>query len=644
MADLKISQLSVDTALTGPEKVPIVDNTNKVTTAAAIAALAAATNLAYDPTTRLLTSSTGTDVTLPLAGATDPGLLTAAEKQLIASALQAGQAFPSIVDVRNASGSTLTIGTPVYVPSPGSSGTRPLVVAADASLEPTAARTLGLMWATAGNNSDGKIITHGILSGVNTSALTEGAAVWLSETTGQLTSTRPTQPAHGVFMGFCIKQGAGASGILYVNVINGQELEELHDVLITGLPPAVGAPRPALVRASDGLWKDSLLTPADVGAAASGAPAAAVSAHEAAADPHPQYLTAAEGDAAYAGKGTFTGSTAGLVPPSGGGTTNFLRADGTFAAPPGGTGSPGGTTTQAQYNLAGAFAGAAGLTFDGDGNVNLGVFTGRLRLPLAVSGSPQVGDVYLSSGTPFFRDASNVEQRLLMASGNLGSVADPYTSFVNLFFGGTKVPIIANGALGIANGTGATADLGAGTSSGTTPNHSILSTGSTASGAAVHSVFASGSGNWSTDRNRPTLQSFSVFNGSFFIRIPTLSDGAEGFRVYVGGYADNATFANRRSVGLMINGNTAYACATTGGVETLSSGTVTVAASTWVKVNIGYDGTNLRVTIDNGTALTINSGYPTATMHWGAFIIKTLGTTSRALHVATLPTMTFLTA
>jgi hypothetical protein len=90
MADLKISQLPVDTALTGPEKVPIVDNTNKVTTAAAIAALAAATNLAYDPATRLLSSSTGTDVTLPLAGATDPGLLTAAEKLLIASALQAG--------------------------------------------------------------------------------------------------------------------------------------------------------------------------------------------------------------------------------------------------------------------------------------------------------------------------------------------------------------------------------------------------------------------------------------------------------------------------------------------------------------------------------------------------------------------------
>lgn len=35
---------------------------------------------------------------------------------------------------------------------------------------------------------------------------------------------------------------------------------------------------------------------------------------------------------------TFTGTAKGLVPASGGGTTNFLRADGTFAVPPGGGG------------------------------------------------------------------------------------------------------------------------------------------------------------------------------------------------------------------------------------------------------------------------------------------------------------------
>ena len=36
---------------------------------------------------------------------------------------------------------------------------------------------------------------------------------------------------------------------------------------------------------------------------------------------------------------TFNDTTEGVVPASGGGTTNFLRADGTWTTPPGGGGS-----------------------------------------------------------------------------------------------------------------------------------------------------------------------------------------------------------------------------------------------------------------------------------------------------------------
>jgi hypothetical protein len=200
----------------------------------------------------------------PLTAAEHDGNLNVLEAAIAAS-LQPGQAIPSDVECRNSSGVGLTAGAPVYIVS--SSGTKPTVALADASSEATAARSLGLVVATVNNNADCVVRTHGILAGVNTSALTEGAAVWLSETTGQLTSTRPTQPAHGVFFGFCVKQAAGTAGILYVNVINGQELDELHDVLITGAPPAAEAPRPALVRGPDGLWRDLLLTPGDVGAA-----------------------------------------------------------------------------------------------------------------------------------------------------------------------------------------------------------------------------------------------------------------------------------------------------------------------------------------------------------------------------------------
>jgi hypothetical protein len=77
----------------------------------------------------------------------------------------------------------------------------------------------------------------------------------------------------------------------------------------------------------------------------------------------------------------------------------------------GGTASPGGTSGQVQFNNAGALGGAAGLTIDGSGNIDVGVVTGRLRLPVSVSASPQMGDVYLSSGSLRFRDGNNVEQQ-----------------------------------------------------------------------------------------------------------------------------------------------------------------------------------------------------------------------------------------
>lgn len=73
----------------------------------------------------------------------------------------------------------------------------------------------------------------------------------------------------------------------------------------------------------------------------------------------PEDLTATQATALL---NTFTSGAKGLVPASGGGTTNFLRADGTFAAPAGGGGTPGGSDTQVQYNNAGAFAGSSGLT------------------------------------------------------------------------------------------------------------------------------------------------------------------------------------------------------------------------------------------------------------------------------------------
>lgn len=60
----------------------------------------------------------------------------------------------------------------------------------------------------------------------------------------------------------------------------------------------------------------------------------------------------------------FTAVLKGLVPASGGGAVNFLRADGTWAAP-GGGGSPGGASGDVQFNNgAGGFGGEAAFNYD----------------------------------------------------------------------------------------------------------------------------------------------------------------------------------------------------------------------------------------------------------------------------------------
>jgi hypothetical protein len=81
----------------------------------------------------------------------------------------------------------------------------------------------------------------------------------------------------------------------------------------------------------------------------------------------------------------FSSSANGAVQASGGGTTNFLRADGSWAVPSG-TGGPGGSNTQVQYNSSGALTGAAGLTYLSSGN-NVTVTSQHVGdVPLIVAG------------------------------------------------------------------------------------------------------------------------------------------------------------------------------------------------------------------------------------------------------------------
>lgn len=141
---------------------------------------------------------------------------------------QIGQELPILV--KHADNTGLTNGKVVYQVS--SDGTNITVRYASASIESASSKTFGVMTEDASGGAKAFCTTFGLVRDINTSALTEGSIIWLSETAGEMTTTRPTQPAHGVIVGRCIRQHA-TQGVIFVSVQNGFELDELHDVLIT---------------------------------------------------------------------------------------------------------------------------------------------------------------------------------------------------------------------------------------------------------------------------------------------------------------------------------------------------------------------------------------------------------------------------
>lgn len=166
-------------------------------------------------------------------------------------ALQLGQEMLALV--YNGTGSTITNGSVVAVS--GAQGQRPSVVLADADSEALSAPTLGISTEDIANGAEGFVTTFGFVRGLNTSAFTAGAPIYLSSTAGQFTATKPVAPAHTVALGWVIKVNA-SSGEVFVNINNGWELDELHNVLITS--PISG--NTLIYDAVAGVWKNATLT------------------------------------------------------------------------------------------------------------------------------------------------------------------------------------------------------------------------------------------------------------------------------------------------------------------------------------------------------------------------------------------------
>jgi len=208
--------------------------------------------------------------------------------------------------VKNTSGASIAKGKAVYVS--GADGTNVTVALADYDSDATSSKTLGLMETTVANNGFGYVVTEGILTGFDTTAAsTEGVPVWLGDNGALVYGTAPSEPHHTVYIGVVSRKNV-SNGEVFIKVQNGYELNELHDVV---------APTPAdndIIQYDNasGYWKNETLANAGIAASGhahagvydpAGTAASAISTHEAAADPHPTYLTSAEGDAAYATTG-----------------------------------------------------------------------------------------------------------------------------------------------------------------------------------------------------------------------------------------------------------------------------------------------------------------------------------------------------
>jgi hypothetical protein len=149
----------------------------------------------------------------------------------------------------------------------GAQGGRLAVNLAQANNDNNSADTIGLVTETIATNQEGFIITVGQLLDINTTGSLQGETwadgdvLYLSPTTaGKLTNIKPTgSTGHIVVIGY-VEYAHATQGAIYVKIMNGWELDELHNVSITSV-----ANNDLLQYDSvSGLWKNESLSTAGV--------------------------------------------------------------------------------------------------------------------------------------------------------------------------------------------------------------------------------------------------------------------------------------------------------------------------------------------------------------------------------------------
>lgn len=175
---------------------------------------------------------------------------TAYVTNAVSSATTSPSTFKVIQTCRNATGSLIPARSVVYIN--GANGTHPTIQLAQANAESTSYRTFGITSADIANSADGTVVIIGEILNVNTGSFVAGDQLFLSPTVaGGITNVKPSAPDHMVYVGVCTRANT-SNGSIEVKVINGFELNELHDVAIaTKLDKQLVA-----YESSTNLWKN----------------------------------------------------------------------------------------------------------------------------------------------------------------------------------------------------------------------------------------------------------------------------------------------------------------------------------------------------------------------------------------------------
>jgi nitrogen fixation protein len=168
---------------------------------------------------------------------------------------------------------TLTKAAYQVVKVSGAQGQRLAVDYAQANNDNNSADTLGVVIETIPTNQEGFIMTVGQLEGINTTGSLQGESwadgdvLYLSPTTpGAVTKVKPNgSTGHIVIIGY-VEYAHANNGKIYVKIMNGWELDELHNVYIN---PATLANNQVLTyNSSTSLWNNKAL-PIEIQVAAS---------------------------------------------------------------------------------------------------------------------------------------------------------------------------------------------------------------------------------------------------------------------------------------------------------------------------------------------------------------------------------------